>query len=113
MSRKLEQELEKKIAMAAIKGLLANGWLITVNNDDQGYEDDVIIDSKDADAIVAQMFTTDGELIKVRKTPDPDPTVADGWVRFIWGNVQDCLVDYTTNLETELKAAQDLAEKYS
>lgn len=112
MSRKLEQELEKKIAQAAIAGLLANGWLITVNDDDQGYGDDVIVDSTDADAIVAKMFTTDGELLKVRKSPDPDPTVCDGWVRFIWGNAQDCLSDYTTKLEADLKAANDLAEKY-
>ncbi len=105
MSVKLRQELERKIAKAAIKGILASGYTITVNN----VEEDTLLHSTKPAEILKAMFTTDEEWLIVGMK-DKAPI---GWVRFIYGNDGwDVINDYTTNLEETLKGANTLAAKY-
>lgn len=98
-SRRLEAELELKIAGAAIEGLLAAGFAVSVSN---GGEDLEIEPSRDAAAIMAALFATDEDWL----------IVPNGWVRLIWGNGADVLSDYTMNLEQHLLASIALAEFY-
>jgi len=110
MSRKWDQELERNIARKAAEELIAAGYFITVNEGDE----DVLICSKDVEAILNVMFTTDEDRFYVTKIPvNVDKRGYQGWVQFIWGNVEDCLADYTTNLEDVLKETNAYIEKWS
>ena len=111
MSRKLEIELETRIARAAVKGLLKAGYYISVNDDDRGNGDEVLTNSRSISKIMSALQSTDGDLLLVRKSKAHD-TGHDGWVSLIWGNVADCIHDYTTNLEDALREANELARQY-
>ena len=105
MSRKLEIELEKRIFRAAVDGLLAAGWSLGLNDG----EETVVKQTLDPEAIVAASFSTDEDiLIAVDRKTGRNA----GWVKFIYGNVEDVLSDYTTNLEEALKPANALADTY-
>ena len=107
MSVKMRQELERRIAEAAIKQLLANGFSLGVFDGGET----VLERSKDAKAVLKAMFTTDeDELIVSRDSEDQD----FGWVKFIYGNDgYDVIHDYTTNLEEYLTEATALGDKYA
>lgn len=104
MSRKLEKELEQRIFEKAVDALLAAGYRLTVNDG----EEDVLQMSVDRKAIIEAAFSTDEDYLIVFL---PNGTKR-GWVRFIWGNVQDCLSDYTVNLEEVLKPVNEFAATY-
>lgn len=103
MSRKLEIELELKIAHKAIEGLLAAGYGVGVYDG----EEETVKDSKDAEAIKKALFTTDEDYLIAYK----DGTKA-GWVWLIYGNVQDVISDYTVNLEDALAETIKFAQSY-
>lgn len=105
MSRKLEIELEKRIFRAAVDDLLAAGYALGLSDG----EERVVKKSLSPDEIVAAAFTTDDEELYAVDLKTGEDV---GWVKFIWGNVEDCLSDYTTNLEEALKPANALAETY-
>lgn len=97
MSRKWDQELETQIASRVIERLLEIGP-VTVNNDTFGHGDNVVIQSRKGEDILAAMFSTDGDMLLVRM-----PSKHLAYVQFIWGNIQDCIHDYTLDLEEALK----------
>jgi len=117
MGVKMRQEVERKIAVAAIKQLLAAGFVIGVNDG----EETTLSYSRDAKKIEAALFTTDEDHLLVYEDRNPDASlpveqdcVAIGWVRFIYGNSGwDVLSDYSTNLEQHLTEADKIANHYS
>lgn len=89
MSETYPSTLERKLARAVIGTLLDYGFTLGVNDG----EETVIHDSRDRAAILAAMGSTDEDWLLVRK---PDYS---GVVRFIWGNEEDCISDYSLSLE--------------
>lgn len=105
MSRKLDEQLEKRICRKAVRALLDAGYDVGVNDG----EETVIERSTNTRKIYAAMYSTDEDyLLAVDRTSGK----AIGWVRLIYGNVADVISDYTTNLENVLKPVNDYAEKY-
>ena len=119
MSVKMRQEVERKIADAAVKSLLAAGFVISVDNGGDEYE---LAHSTDKDAILKAMFLADEDRLFV----EPSSTVKGtrrgnspwfGWVYFVYGNDGwDVISDYTINLEKfigEGTEAWKISEHYS
>ena len=105
MSRKLEQELEKRICRRAVKCLLDAGYDVGVNDGGET----VLERSTNTRKIYAAMYSTDEDyLLAVDRASGKQI----GWVRLIYGNCEDVISDYTTNLEAALKSANDYAERY-
>lgn len=108
MSVQLRIELEKKIARAAIRAIIASGYVITVDDGEGGLD---CVSENNQKKIMDTMFNLDDCLLRV-----VNPRVGSliGWVKFVFGNDgYDCLSDYTTNLEGILKKANDIAKKYA
>lgn len=100
-------EIEKHIAKATIKALLAQGWSLSVNDG----EETTVDRSVDAAEIFAAMFSTDEDYLLVHRDNSPQQF---GWVRFIYGNDgPDVINDYTTNLDEVLAPVNAMAEKLS
>lgn len=104
---KLRQELERRIATQVVKDALAAGYVLVVDNggDEPDYK------GTDETACLSAMFATDDERLYLFK---PGGKWADGWVYFVYGNDGwDVINDYTTNLESLLKSAHEIADKYA
>lgn len=103
------QRIERRIAAAAAKGLIAAGYKVAVHDG----EEIALLKTDDVRAIIGAMFSTDEDRFIVYHRP----TIADaqweriGWVRFIYGNGWDVIADYTTSLEEALQAATELADE--
>lgn len=112
MNRKMEIAIEKQILKVTAIALIAGGYHITVDNcAEEGDADLVLIESQDIDAIMKAIYTTDEERLYVsKKQGDIAKSRADGWLKFIWGNCEDCLSDYTTNLEKFVKPIYNMIE---
>lgn len=105
MSVKARQRVERTIARRVVLDALRLGYTLSVNN---GGDDDEIPPTTEAKAVLAAMFATDDEYLKLHK----DGRYV-GWVRFIYGNDGwDVVNDYTCNLDAVMAGADALAEKY-
>lgn len=94
-------ECEKRIAKAAIDCLLSLGYAITVSDG----EEEVLERSKDPEAILGAMMTTDEDWLYVHRSVNEQRPF--GWVRFVYGNEGwDVICDYTVNLELALAPVQ-------
>lgn len=100
------QMIERAIAREAIRGLLADGFKVSVFDG----EETVLKDSIDPAAIVAAMFSTDEDQFHVQRGAGAG--TEKGWVLFIYGNDgHDVIADNTVNIEPSLKGATELADK--
>ena len=72
-------EIDRMIATYAVDAFLKAGFLLGVND---GVET-TLRQSRDRDAILAAMFTTDEDWLHVYRLHDEAPY---GWVRLIYGN---------------------------
>lgn len=107
MSVKMRQEVERKIAKAVIDSAIQAGYYIDV--DDR--EETVLRSSRDADAVLSAMFTTDED--KLYLSHQENDVSYEGWVYFVYGNDGwDVVNDYTTNLEPIMTEANRLADYY-
>jgi hypothetical protein len=111
------QRIEQKIALTAVKQLLAEGYLLGVNDG----EETTVHHSRDASAIEAALFTTDEDYIYVYIDADQDDPLnvmpvdlrPDYWVRLVYGNDGwDVISDYSVALEIHLSEAHALATHY-
>ena len=103
-------KIEKQIAARCVRDLIAAGYSLGVHNG----EEITIHHSTDAKAILAEMFSTDEEHLKVYKMDGPQGK-RDwfGWVFFVYGNDGwDVINDYTTNLEEALKGTNEYASTF-
>lgn len=91
---------EKRIVGKLVTDLLAAGLCISVNDG----EDFPLRISTDADAIYAALSSAGEDYLIVHQ-----PTLADRWVRLIWGNDVDVISDYQVSLEKLLTGANALA----
>jgi hypothetical protein len=112
MSVKMRQEVERKIATAAIQALLKAGFAISIDNGGDTYER-----STSEKAILENMFQTDEEHLYVEKPQRAGGWRTFGWLYFVYGNDGwDVLSDYTVNLEKyvgEGSEAYKISEYYS
>lgn len=98
--------IERKIMHRTAKDLIAAGYLVSV---DDG-EEITLHDSTDLDAILAACFTTDEDVLRVRKVAGEQ---FFGWVQFIYGNSGwDVICDHTTNLTDALEGVSAYAERF-
>lgn len=119
-SVRMRQEIEHKIARAAITSILAAGYAITVDNGGNGgYENAAnpeglaIHQSKHLEAILAAMFQTDQEMLLIW---NPVAKKNIGFIFFVYGNDgYDVISDYTSSraVDEMLLEANNLAEYYS
>lgn len=99
------QRIERRIATAAAKGLIADGYRVAVFDG----EEIVLPATDDVSAVLAAMFSTDEDHFFVY--PDEGGQRV-GWVQFVYGNDGwDVIADHTTNLESSLQAATELADE--
>lgn len=101
--------VEAMIAKQCIADLLAAGFYVTMHDG----EEDMVIRSRDADAIFAAMATTDEDYLFVsdKATGAANKRADCGWVRFIYGNSgPEVINDYTTRLEKTIAPTNKLAE---
>jgi hypothetical protein len=97
--------IERRIAKAVAKDLIAAGFQVTVNDG----EEDVLERSTNVLAILGAMFSTDWDYLRVYL---PGKRPVQGYVHIVYGNDgYDVVSDYTTNLEDVLKASTALADK--
>lgn len=106
MNIEKRQRIERRIVREAIKGLLAEGYRISVFDG----QETVLTYSTDAAAIEQAMFSTDEDQFHVLRKTSGQPE--SGWMLFIYGNDGwDVIADNTVNLEPALKGATELADK--
>lgn len=104
MNVQQRQAMEREIAARVIDALLASGKMITVNDGQYGSGENVLHSSRDKQAILAAMFSTDDDTLYVADRPSD--TTFTGYVVFVYGNDGwDVMADYTVNLEEILKPA--------
>lgn len=112
MSVKMRQEVERKIATAAVNSLLVAGFAISVDNGDNDGQEYQLASSTDEPAILGAMFLCDEDRLIVEKDGIPL-----GWAYFVYGNDGwDVLSDYTVNLESyigEGSEAYKISEHYA
>lgn len=97
--------IETRIIRKLVGDLLAYGYLLGVNDG----EEITVERSHSRKAIFDALRTTDEDYLLVYR---PNTTGgAFGWVRLIYGNGCDVLSDHTTNLDEELRAVTDLANR--
>jgi hypothetical protein len=103
--------LERKVLKSLIKDLLANHFLVTVNNG----EEDVLVLSNSPRDILAACCSTDYDKLIVRRTGknlNGDFPDCYGWILLIYGNSgYDTINDYTTNLEASLVRTMALIDE--
>lgn len=113
MSIKARQRVERSIARRVVLDAIRAGYTLSVFNG----EDIEIKQSRDVRAVLAAMFTTDDEYLLLHKADSPTPETPrdnDGWIRFVYGNDgYDVVSDYRADLETLMKGANALADKYA
>ena len=98
------QRVEARIMRACIQALLDAGYVLSVDDGDGLLSPR----SRDADYLFRIMRTGEEDLLFAARPG----RVNCGWVRFIYGNDTGATVinDYTTNLETDLRPVNILAE---
>lgn len=118
MSRTIIRKVEREILERTVDALLAAGYRIGVSLE-RGYDvDDMLLGSRDRDAIIEEAWA--GDDCHIFAQPAEGPTVEDGsvvsegWVYLVYGNDGwDTMSDYTTNLEDVLKPVNDYADSLS
>jgi hypothetical protein len=119
MSVKMRQEVERKIIRRFVKDALAAGYRLAVSLD-RGYDtDEMLLGSRDVTAILEA--ATAGDDCHIFVQPGDGPTldengrvVSRGHVYLVFGNDgYDVISDYTTNLESLLAGANEVADRYS
>ena len=106
MTVAMRQRVERRIARRVVKDALAAGFSLNVNNG--GDTNELSLPSVKSKEILGAMFATDEEHLIFYKEGK-----GVGWVWFVYGNDGwDVVCDYTTNLESVMKGADELAEKY-
>ncbi|MCF3643316.1 hypothetical protein LXM94_25515 [Rhizobium sp. TRM95111] len=112
MNIEARQRIERRIAKAAIGGLLDAGFFLSVYDG----EEFALRRSRDAKAIAAVMGATDEESLLAYR-PNPATDAAPRWQRvgsvlFVYGNDGwDVIADYSTSLEPHLQRADELADQ--
>lgn len=101
--RKLEIELEMKIAIKAIEGLVKAGYQVAVDNGEEQFKPSAKINE-----VAKDLFQCDEEYLIAFKDGKQF-----GWVFLVWGNVGALVSDYSINLESALKDANDYADQYN
>lgn len=94
---------EKLIVGKLVSDLLALDCQLTVYDG----EEDVVVLSRDADAIFKALSSTDSDVIRVY-TPTGQRL---GWVLLIWGNDRDVISDYIVSLKSLISRALDFADE--
>lgn len=109
MSRKLEIELELRIVRKCAEDAIAMGYFVSVNDG----EETTVKRSKDIDVIMAACLSTDEDYL-IFHAKENGEFKKLGWARFIYGNVQDVLSDYSANDITGqiVSGANTLAAQY-
>lgn len=100
--RRHEAELEMKVAVEAVKGLIAAGYTVSVDNGEEEFKH-----TNSVEEVTKELFECDEEHLVVYKEGK-----RSGWVFLVWGNGACVICDYSTNLEAALKKANELADYY-
>ena len=105
MTVKTRQKIERQIAAQVVKDALTAGYEIRIDNGGDEMEPRT---EQTQEAILADMFATDEEHLFFFKDGKKI-----GWVFFVYGNDGfDVISDYTTNLESMLTKAHEVAAEY-
>lgn len=118
MSAKMRQRVEREIIGQFVRDAIAAGYRLAVSLE-RGYDiDEMLLGSRDEARIIAEAFAGDECHIFVQPAEGPTTengrVVSDGYVYCVFGNDgHDVVSDYSTNLESLLANANNLAETYS
>lgn len=96
-------EIEADILARTVRALIADGYLVSLNDGDET----TVTDSSNAEELIAAAFTTDEDRLYARK-PDGG---RQSWIWFVYGNSgYDVISDYTTDLEEVLRPILSYAD---
>lgn len=102
--------IERAIVRKTAQALIAAGWHITIDNG--GDDDEDIHCDQNIDKVMAECMATDEEHFLLSKTPGKPSDTYAGVVFFVYGNSgHDVMSNWTTNLEADLKPANDYADQ--
>lgn len=102
-SVRLRRLIELAILRKLVQALVAAGYAISV---DSGGEDYDLSNSRDTEAVMADVFAVDDCILHIIKGREHI-----GFVRLILDNGPDCISDYSVNLDDIIKPANDYAEQ--
>lgn len=101
----LEYQLETSIVRRVVSEILGNNVRISVN-DGGGW---AIKYSKDADAVMASLRSTDSDKLYLHREGHDMPF---GWVYLVWGNSPwEAIADYTENCAPYMKRTIEAIDK--
>lgn len=118
MNATIRRKVEADIVRRFVDDALAAGHRLAVSLD-RGYDlDEMLLGSRDPEAIMHEAMAGDDCHVFVQPADGPTVergrVVSVGWVRLVFGNDgYDVIVDYTTNLEGLLAGANALADTYA
>jgi hypothetical protein len=103
-------DTERAIVKHAIDALLKYGYALSVHDG----EEIVLLNSLNADAIFAKMFTTDEDFLYAvgfdqTETGKRVNYNRKGYVRFVYGNGYDVINDWSTSLEDAISTTIEFA----
>lgn len=96
------QEIEIRIFEKAVDGLLAAGFAVGVTDGEEA----TVTNCTDKAKIMNAVSKTEDFLLAYNNGNKV------GWVRLIWGNVANLIIDYTLNLDDALREANAFAASY-
>lgn len=101
-------EAEMRVVRAVVDALLADGWLVSV---DDG-EETTVIRSTDADVICAALGTTDEDTLRCRKPASDGKEARNAAVWLVYGNDPwEVICDHSANLTAALAPAEAIADE--
>lgn len=107
MSAKMRIHVERQIARRVVLDAIAAGYALNIDNGGEGVE--LPTPSIKVKEVLGAMFAADDDRLMFYKGGK-----YVGWVLFIYGNDgYDVVSDYTVNLESVMKGASALADKYA
>lgn len=118
MSVAMRIEVERKIVGQFVRDALAAGNRLAVSLE-RGYDlDEMLVGSRDEQAIMEAAFAGDECHIFIQSADGPTVengrVVSDGWIYCVYGNDGwDVISDYSTNVEPLLVEAQKISDHYS
>lgn len=110
-TRKLECELELRIAATVIKSAMGENYAVSVWDGEAW----CLNASSDPAAILRAMCSTDEDVLAFHGVDAEGKAILKGKVWFVWGNGCDCLSDYSDNnaIGEVVRHANALAESYT
>lgn len=104
MNRKFEIVIEKAIARLVVETVIKHGWEVSVFDG----EEYPLRKSKDVEAVMKALMSTDEDRLDLHR--NDGGVLSRAWIKFVWGNVEDCISDFTESLSALIDPIMDASD---